>query len=497
MILEHISRGLGPAGGLIYNPTRAGPPQPLGPGATHFPVSAATPLSLAADIHPSGYSIRVQLDNSRPNNTFRTSEVITGQLKIFAKPDVKRLVVPRLSLKVFFESRTLFAGVQPKQSGALGQKLQKMKSAAAQDYENVMMHESQLDTALEQGGNYSEVSLPFSFTIPRKMTVTEYNKYGGAPRKLCPVLRYPPPTLRDSSVGSVQWVVEAVIDLVPNAEGKKDEMMLLQPTDQQVLTRLVFPVMPSPEDVTPLRTEPFFGNDMERESFGSRRLKESEVDSKKKALVARGGKWEAYVKEIAVFEKYNVWSEVYVNDGAQISTNAPVFPLILFLKHTGVRASSLPSFLRSSKPKAIHLVRAKVTLRCTTSTRGGKEIAAHVRNVVIRTHELRFDSSSATPGVVIPSGDAPPLEVDLTFDVQSQEEMNLGLGKQFTTPARNLTPSFRTPNIEHEYHMIVSLLFKGDETERIATQFGVQVVPSDAESQLAPFQDALPEYAAN
>ncbi|CAE6475528.1 unnamed protein product [Rhizoctonia solani] len=511
--MQHISAGLG--GDVPYYMMRAGPPQLLGPGATCFPVSAATPLALTADAHPSGYSIRIRLDNPHPDNPFRTSGLITGQLKIYAKPDVKRLVVPRLSFKVFFESRTLFNGIRPKRSEGLHQKVQKMKSAAAQDYENLIMHEvhrgvvpsgdvslswdpqSQLDVVLEPENEHCQVSLPFSFIIPPKMSVTEYNKYGGAPRNLCPVKRCPPSTLRDSSVGSVQWVVEAVMDLVPNAQGEKDEMMLLQPTDQQVLTRLVFPVMPAPEDVTSLRNEPFFGTDRESQLFGSKLLSETKIDSRKKTLDARGGEWEVYVKEIAVFEKYNVWSEVYANAGAQLSTNAPVFPLVLFLKHTGTRASSLPSFLRSSKPKTIHLVRANMTLRCTTSTRGGKEMIAHVRNTVIRQHELRFDSDSTTPGIVIPSGDTVPLEIDLTFDVQSQKEMELGSGKQFSVPTRNLIPSFRTPNIEHEYHMMVSLLFEGDKTERIATQFPVQVVPSNAESQLAPFQDTLPEYTAN
>ncbi|KDN44824.1 hypothetical protein RSAG8_05297, partial [Rhizoctonia solani AG-8 WAC10335] len=483
-------------GDNAYIPMRAGPPQPVGPGASYFPVSAATPLALTADAGPSGYSIRIKLDNPHPNNPFRTSELISGQLKIYAKPDVKRLAVPRLSMRVFFESRTLFAGLRPKQSGAVNQKIQKMKSTAAQDYESVMMHESRLDAALEPGCEHPELSPPFSFTIPRRMAVTEYNKYSGAPRNLCPVQRCPPPTFRDSSVGSVQWVVEAVMDLVPNAQGEKDEMMLLQSTDQQVLTRLVFPVMPGPEETRPLRNEPLFGNDMEREMFGSRRLRESQVDSKKKALVARGGNWEVYAKEISVLEKYNVWSEVYVNSGAQLSTDALVFPLILSLKHTGARPSSLPSFLRSSNPKAMHLIRAMVTFRCTTSTRGGKEVKPHIRNVVIRKHELRYDSGSTTPGVVVPSGDAAPLEVDLSFDAQSQEETDLASGKQSSVPARNLTPSFRTPNIELEYHMMISLLFEGDKTERIATRFPVQVVPGNTENQLTPFQDMLPEYTA-
>ncbi|CAE6504939.1 unnamed protein product [Rhizoctonia solani] len=218
-------------------------------------------------------------------------------------------------------------------------------------------------------------------------------------------------------------------------------------------------------------------------------------------LMAKGGEWEVYAKEIAVLEKYNVWSEIYVNFASQLSTDAPTFPLILFLKQTGTRVSSLPSFLRSSKLKykRMHLVRAKVTFRFTTATRGGREVKQYVRDVVIGRHEIRFDSdsSSSMPGILIPTGDAAPLEVDLTFDVQSQQEMDFAFERQFwrqfSVPAKFLTPSFRTPNIEHQYDMAVSLLFEGDKTERIATQFPVQVVPSSGENQLAPFQDTLPE----
>ncbi|KAJ1302635.1 hypothetical protein OPQ81_002952 [Rhizoctonia solani] len=499
-----------------YIPMRAGPPQPQ-VLELHFKC-AATPLPLSADTHQSGHSLRIKLDNPHPENPFRTSELITGQLMIYAKPNTKRLVVPRLSLRVYFESRTLFTGLQRKKSGALNQKIQKVKSTVAQDYENVMKHEvhrgvvptgnltlswdpqSSLGAVLEPGNEHSRVSLPFSFTTPRRMTVTEYNDYSGAPRNLCYVPHCPPPTFRDSPVGSVQWVIEAVMYLALRVQEEKDEMMLLQPTDQRVLMRLVFPVMPAPEDVASLRKEPFFGNNLESELFGSRRLSREEVGMGKKALIAtsKGGNWETYVKEIAVLERYNVQSEVYVNSGSRLSTDAPTFPLILFLKHTSTRAGSFPSFLCSSKPKVLHLIRAKVALRCTTSTRGGKEVKPHVRNVMITQHEIQFDSSSSSsaPGVIVPSGDAAPLEIDLTFDVQS-EEMHLASGKQASVPAKNLTPSFRTPNIEHEHYTTVSLIFEEDKVERIPTQFPVQVVPGSTENQPAPFQDTLPEYTTS
>jgi hypothetical protein len=159
-----------------------------------------------------------------------------------------------------------------------------------------------------------ELALPFSFIVPKKMTVTEWSKNPYAPRELCHVERSPPSTLRDSRFGSVQWVVEAIMDLVPDAKVKQDhDTMLRQPTSGQVVTRIVFPFVPSLEDVSLLRSEPFFGQDPGKDLYGSRRLSEEEAESGKKAVMERirehGGKWEIYAKGFPT-GKSNMWSEV-------------------------------------------------------------------------------------------------------------------------------------------------------------------------------------------
>lgn len=303
----------------------------------YFSVSAATPPALNADPHPSGYAVRVKLDNPHPDLPFRTGELVSGRVHVYASLETTRFSAPRLSLRVCFESRTLFWNLEPKEVGKIGQKLQKIKNSTAREYENVMRHEvhrgvvpmvdltlswdalSAVDMVLEPGVNDGclEFALPFSFIIPRRMRITEYSEHSEAPRDLCSLERCPPSTLRDSRFGSIQWVVEAIMDLVPGAQGEVDETMLRLPTKDQVLTRLVFPVMPSLEDVGTLRDEPFFGNDPQADSFGCRRLSDTEMEEGKKATMgrirARGGKWEVYVKEVRMANKSTISSEVILS----------------------------------------------------------------------------------------------------------------------------------------------------------------------------------------
>jgi hypothetical protein len=326
----------------------------LGNTVNYFSVSAATHPALSADAHSSGYSIRVKLDNPHPDHPFHTGELVNGRVHIYAPPETTHLNVPKLSLRVYFESRTLFWSIELKQVGKIGQKLQKVKHVATHDYEHVMKHEvhrgvvspgnltlswnadSELDVTFEPGVSEGrpEVALPFSFIIPRRMNITEYNECNEAPRDLCPIERCPPSTFRDSRFGSVQWVVEVIMDLVPNAQGAENDAMLRLPTEEQVLTRLVFPVMSSLEDVGVLRDEPFFGNNPQVDLFGSRLLGEREMEEGKKAIMERvrerGGKWETYVKEISLLNKSIVWSEVglieWIYACADVGIHLAVYP---------------------------------------------------------------------------------------------------------------------------------------------------------------------------
>ncbi|ELU40309.1 hypothetical protein AG1IA_05660 [Rhizoctonia solani AG-1 IA] len=462
----------------------------------YFSVSAATPPGAT---HSSGISLRIKFDNSHSDTPFRSNQLINGQVIINS---TKSFQIPSLSLRVYFESRTLYWSLEAQGTeNKFGQTISGIKNPIALNYDNVIRHEvhrgvipmssitlsrsSQIE--LEAGQN---IFLPFSFIIPGKMVITEHSENPYAPRDLCAVERCPPSTLRDSRFGSVQWVAEAIIDLVPSPTPKQDaDTLLRQSTDDQVVARVAFPFVPSPEDINPLRNEPFFGQDPEKDLFGSRRLSDEELESEKKAAMgqmkARGGKWEVYVKAIPI-GKSNLWSE-----GAIISTDSLKLPIVLFLKHTGVQ-SSLKSLFRSTKPKPVHLRRALVTLLRVTSTRGGKEIRPHVENTVVRQQEFLFDSqsgSSMSAGLAIFHEDREPVEVDLTLDLQSE----VSSGNHSSIPVKLLTPSFRTPNFQHEFLVTVLISFGEDEVERFPARFAVQVVPpTDVdENQLPSFEYAV------
>ncbi|KDN44823.1 hypothetical protein RSAG8_05296, partial [Rhizoctonia solani AG-8 WAC10335] len=476
-----------------YKALRREPPMPLGDTVDYFSVSAATPPGAT---HPSGTSLRIKLDNTHPDHPFRSSQLINGRVHIHSP---KSLQIPNLSLRVYFESRTLYWSLEVQDpDNKFGQTMSMIKNPSALSYENVMRHEVHRGVvpasnvtiswdALVQVEANQELVLPFSFIVPRKMSVTEWNDNPYAPRDLCPVERCPPSTLRDSRFGSVQWVVEAIANLVPNPTSKRDpDTLLHQSTDDQVVTRIAFPFVPSLQDVVPLRDEPFFGEDMRKDTFGSKRLSEEEVESGKKAVMervrARGGKWEVYVKGFPV-GKSTMWSELYTPAGGLVSTDAVTLPIIVFLKHTGAQ-SSLKSFFRAAKPKPVHLRRALVTLLRTSSTRGGKEIRPHVKSTPVRKQEFLFDteSSSSSPGLVISYEDTDPVELDLTFDLQSD-----------SNPVRLCTPSFRTPNFQHEFLPTVTLSFVEDEIERFVGYFPVQIVPAaEADgNQLPAFEEAV------
>ncbi|KAG8742603.1 hypothetical protein FRC10_001201 [Ceratobasidium sp. 414] len=523
---------------------RREPPQPLGSAARYFSVSAATPLMLGADPHPSGVAVRVKLNNTNhPDRPFQTGELVEGHVHIYSPGTGAFSNASRLSLRVYFESRTLFWNLElVSASGKVGKQLQKMKPSTAQDYDTVMRHEVHrgvvpptamtlpwslsaelaLDfqpsaSARPGAGDLLEAILPFSFVIPRRMDITEYNELERAPRDLCAFEQCPPPTFRDSRDGSVQWVVEAILTLEPGSPFVEDEAMLRQPTDKQVVTRLVFPVLPALEDVGVLRDEPFFGDNPDLDQFGSRRLGEVEQESGKKAIIsrvkARGGNWETRVKNIRLSNGKFIASEVYTIAGARVSTSAPNIQLLAYLKLANTHSKSISSFFRSSKPQEIYVQRVLVSLSRSISTRGGKEIRPHTTTFLVRQEDHRLgeqsaSTSTAKPGLLIPSDDnADALELDLTFGLQSKEEMDLPGGKRTTTAAKYFIPSFRTPNIQHEVstftdieraHILKSgvlldymtLWFSGDDIERYAAQFPIQFVPGD-ENELPLFEDAV------
>ncbi|CAE6456308.1 unnamed protein product [Rhizoctonia solani] len=488
------------------NPLRRGPPMPLGDNVDYFCVDAATPPVAA---HPSGTFLRIKLDNPHSDAPLRSSQLIRGRVFIHSPISLQ---IPHLSLRVYFESRTLYWSLEYKKQDipeelAPGTIMSPIASISTLDVlARVMRHEvhrgvvpasnltiswgSRIDVQANQ-----ELVLPFSFIIPKTMSVTEWSGNPNVPRDLCRVKRSPPSTLRDSRFGSVQWVVEAIMDIGANATSKQDPQTLLrQPTDSQVVTRIEFPFVPSLEDVSSLRDEPFFGEDPGKDPFGSQRLSEEDLESGKKVAMERvrmhGEKWEVYVKELPV-GKNSVWSEVYTPAGATIHTNSSSLPVILFLKHKGAQPS-LKDFFRTAKPKPVHLLRALVTLSRITSTRGGRETEPHINSTVACQQEHLFgseSSSSSTPaGLAIFHEDPKPVELNLALDLRSKTPS----GDQPSNLAKFLTPSFRTPNFQHEFLLTILLLFAEDKEEVYSARFTVQVAPASGEigNQLAAFEEA-------
>ncbi|CAE6419999.1 unnamed protein product [Rhizoctonia solani] len=468
---------------MSYKAVRREPPMPLGDTVDYFSISAATHPGTT---HPSDTVLRIKLNNPHPDTPFRSNELVNGRVHI-RSPSFLR--VPNLSLRVYFESRTLYWSLELEEpENKLDQTMSKIKNPSALTYENVTRHEvhrgvvpaSNLtlswSTPIEVQTDH-ELVLPFSFIIPRKMTITESSDNPYAPRDLCPVERCPPSTLRDSRFGSVQWVVEAIMDLAPNPAPQQDpDTLLRQPTDDQVVTRIAFPFVPSLEDVSPLRDEPYFGQDMSKDTFGSRRLSDEELESGKKQVMervrARGGKW-----------------ELYTPAGAIVSTDSLKLPMLVFVKHTGMQ-SSFKSLFRTAKPKPVHLHSALVTLLRTTSTRGGKETRPHIKNTAVRERIFLFEgNSSSSPGLAISYEDINPVELDLTLDLQSGTPSR----SHSSIPAKLYTPSFRTPNFQHEFFLTVSLSFVEDEIERFVGRLPVQVVPAveGDVSQLPAFEDVV------
>lgn len=292
--------------------------------------------------------MRIKLSNPHPDQPFRTGELVQGQVHVYSRLGaLSEHLKPssRLSLRVYFESRTLFWNLeQITATSKAGQALNKAKSSFAQEFDNVMRHEVHrglvpansftlswpIDAPLPKfSGSDSETVYSFSFVMPHRIRVHEYNEFERAPRDMCSLERCPPPTFRDARDGSVQWVAEAVLSWDPVETPEQDDAMLRLPTNGSVLTRLVFPVAPALEDVGVLREEPFFGDDPAVDSFGSRRLADVEQESGKKATLnrvrSRGGQWETYVKDIRLTNGTIISSEVSLCDHFQAicSTDLP------------------------------------------------------------------------------------------------------------------------------------------------------------------------------
>lgn len=295
-----------------------------------FPFTAATPIALDDDVHESGLCLRVKLRNPNPSHPFRTGQLIDGDVHIFGRPDLSgskpslspALDISRLSIRIYYESRTTFWQLCPTQADRQG------KTPIIQRIEKVLRHEVHrgvvppplstsswpLDKSFtipfkETLLGRPHAALPFSFTLPPKMNVTETNNHNG----LCSFERCPPPSFRSESDASVEWVVEGIMTLA-GADGESpriDERMTCVSTKDVVVSRLVFPVLPARLDVGSLRDEPFFGEDLAADLLGARfRSVQPNLSPDIKLSGFTEAIWECYTKVLNVGHGHSVESEV-------------------------------------------------------------------------------------------------------------------------------------------------------------------------------------------
>ncbi|KAJ1301014.1 hypothetical protein OPQ81_003437 [Rhizoctonia solani] len=468
-----------------------------------FPVTAATPVVLDEDTHESGFCIRIKIRNPHPEQPFRTGESVEGHVHIFGQPDEPgskpnsspALDLHRLSLRIYFESRTTFWHLDPTNPDRQG------KSPIIQRVEKILRHEVHrgvvpLNTIATSWPMGTPVTIPFtetllgrphaalgfSFTIPRKMAITETNKFDGAPRGLCSFERCPPPSFRDSE-GSVEWVAEAIMTLVGGDGPRVDERMLHVSTSNAAITRLVFPVLPAELDVGALRDEPFFGDDLGVDLLG-KHTRASQPDYALTDGVELSNlaklRWDCYSRVFNLTHGHLVESQVYVPCGAIVSQNSASFAMRLSLKLQGAPTCN-QLFGKFRKGRPVIAKRLRIRLQRSISSRGGLEIKPHTSVILVRECHLDLDEpESRAKFRVMPSDNGVDLlNVTVPFDLQTDGRYSEETAQPMT-PVSALVPSFRAPNLQLEYILTIAIYFVGDSREYGAAQFPLQITPGGA-----------------
>ncbi|CAE6372536.1 unnamed protein product [Rhizoctonia solani] len=473
-------------------------------GLAHsFPVTAATPVVLDEDLHESGLCIRIKIQNPHPEQPFRTGESVQGHVHIFGQPDVPgskpnsspALVIHRLSLRVYFESRTTFWHLNPTNPD------RQRKSPIIQRVEKILRHEVHrgvvpLNTIATSWPTDEPVAIPFtetllgrphaalgfSFIIPRKMAITETNNLDGAPRGLCSYERCPPPSFRESE-GSIEWVVEAIMTLASGESPRIDERMLHVSTRNVAITRLVFPVLPVGSDMGVLRNEPFFGEDLGVDVLGTipRTFQCDDAAIELSSLTKLP--WDCYSKLLKLNHGCSVESQVHVPFGAIISRGTTSFTmrLSLMLQDAPTRNQLFGKF-RKSRP--IIAKRLRIRLQRSVSTRGGQEIKPHTSLALVRESHLDLDGPECrieSKSTLSTDKDADLLNITVPFDLQTDGRYSRESIRP-VVPVSALVPSFRTPNIQLEYILTISIFFSGDSSEYGAARFLLQIVPENPTS---------------
>ncbi|KDN46522.1 hypothetical protein RSAG8_04175, partial [Rhizoctonia solani AG-8 WAC10335] len=331
-------------------------------------------------------------------------------------------------------------------------------------------------------------ALGFSFTIPRKMVITETNNFDGAPRGLCSFERCPPPSFRESE-GSVEWVAEAIMTLAGGGFPRIDERMLHVSTSNVAITRLVFPVLPVGLDVGALRDEPFFGDDLGVDLLGSlSRAVRSDYAFTEGTELSNLAKfhWDCYSRVLNLSHGHLVESQVYIPSGAIISQDSASFTMRLSLKlrDTPSRNQLFGKF-RKSRP--VVAKRLRIRLQRSLSTRGGQEIKPRIsipRISIVLAREFHLDldgpeSRAESRGALPSESGVDLLNITVPFDLQTDGRFSKET-TQPMMPVSALVPSFRTPNIQLEYILTISAFFVGDSREYEAARFPLQIKPDNA-----------------
>ncbi|CAE6478343.1 unnamed protein product [Rhizoctonia solani] len=480
-----------------------------------FPVTAATPVALDEDLHESGFCIRIKIRNPHPEQSFRTGESVEGHVHIFGRPDVPgskpnsspALVLHRLSLRIYFESRTTFWHLNPTNPDRQG------KSSIIQRVEKILRHEVHrgvvpLNTIATSWSMDRPVTIPFteillgrphaalgfSFTIPRKMVITETNSFDGAPRGLCSFERCPPPSFREPE-GSVEWVAEAIMILASGGSPRVDERMLHVSTSNVAITRLIFPVLPIGLDMGALRDEPFFGDDLGIDLLGSRSravrsdytfTEGMELSNLTELLL------ECYSKVWNLSHSHLVESQVYVPSGAIVSQDSAFLTMRFSLKLQDTPSRN-QLFGKFRKSKHVAAKRLRIRLQRSILTRGGQEIKPHTSVVLVRECHLDLDEPESrveSRGAFSSEIGVDLLNITVPFDLQTDGRY-LKETAQPMIPVSALVPSFRTPNIQLEYILTISVFFVGDSREYEAARFPLQIKPGSHRDNPDPISSSL------
>jgi len=235
--------------------------------------------------------------------------------------------------------------------------------------------------------------------------------------------------------------------------------------------------------------------------FGSAISWEGKADSSN-LFRGKGGEWRTY-KKIIKLNSGKVMStgatvivELSLPKPAIFQRSTPNLPFIVCIRFE-TAAPVQKGFLTKRTIKEIYIHRAKISLIRQTSTRGGKEVDAHTKVETIRTEFLfpgvggeKSLSLYAGRGALNIQANSDTAVWEMEFDMQSENlvgEIGSSAMKE-NLKASTLVPSFRTPNVQVEYMITLTLLVDGHGDFPIV-RLPIQLLAGDS-SELPSFAEA-------